>query len=139
MKYVAYDFMALGPTHCPLFHCWRLKLGPLSFRIHHFINDGPADVQHNHTWWFMTFVLKGSYVDVTPHGRETMRAGRVALRSANHRHAVIESAGCWTFVINGPYVRPRSEWWHRDVPCDVHDAEALEGVFACDPKRQEQH
>lgn len=130
MKHVEYAHMVLGPEDCPLFHCWRLKLWKISFRVHHFLRSGPPEVQHDHTWWFVTFVLKGSYLDVTPHGTERMRAGRVAFRPTSHRHAVTDCEGCWTFVINGPTVRT-SNWWNGDAACNQTEAQMIEGAFAC--------
>lgn len=130
-KLIRYDYMVLGPDDCPLFYCWRLKVGPISFRMHRFVKGSPPEVQHNHSWWFITLVLKGSYLDVTPNGVQRMRAGRIAFRSANHRHSVVDCEGCWTFVINGPTVRADVDWWLHGERGTFTEAQRAEAAFAC--------
>lgn len=55
----------LGNPECIYAERWILKL-PFnlgSIRFHHFLKSDDARAHHDHPWWFVTFVLRGSYVD----------------------------------------------------------------------------
>jgi hypothetical protein len=56
-------------------------------------------------------MLYGSYEDVSPSGNDTMHAGQVTYRNAEHQHSVkILSKHCWTFLITGPDRRNWGFW-----------------------------
>jgi hypothetical protein len=105
MHLFEYKHMILGPKDCPVFHRWRIKFGSYGLALHRFVNDMPPELQHDHPWWFITFVLKGSYIDHSPYKDDLMTPGRIAFRSASHTHSVMQSKGCWTLVLSGPTVR----------------------------------
>lgn len=94
----------LGNPAAPYLYRWVADFNLFSIRLHHWIcGDDPRHF-HNHSWNFYVFVLKGSYFDVTEHGRELMRRGSLTFRAANHAHTV-ETKGCWTLVLTGPVIQ----------------------------------
>lgn len=98
----------LGKEECPYAYRWVLNLGIISFRIHHFIRSDDSRYLHSHPWWFLTFVLKGSYVDVSSEGRDQLTKGSIRFRKAKHLHYVeVPKDGVWTFLITGP---PKNKW-----------------------------
>ena len=102
---------ALGKEECPYAYRWVLNLGIFSLRIHHFLRSDDKRHFHDHAWWFLTFVLKGSYTDVSPQGEDKLTAGSIRYRKAKHPHYVnVAEGGCWTFVITGPMVRKWGFW-----------------------------
>ena len=56
---------------------------------------------HDHAWDFITFILKGGYLDVNPSGNDKLTAGSVRYRKAEHAHSVVlaKNTDCWTFLI----------------------------------------
>lgn len=101
----------LGHSHCFYAYRWVLNLGLFSFRIHHFLRSDDKRFFHDHSWWFLTFVIKGSYTDVSPYGEDVLKAGNVRFRKANHPHYVkVAEGGVWTFLITGPMVRKWGFW-----------------------------
>lgn len=63
----------IGPPECPILHRWTLigtrgrgkrSLGKLL--LHHFLPNADDRAVHDHPASFVTFVLRGSYVDCTP-------------------------------------------------------------------------
>jgi len=102
---------ALGKPECPYAYRWVLNFGFISFRIHHFLRSDDKRYFHDHGWWFLTLVLKGSYVDVSPEGRDTLTAGSIRYRKAEHKHYVeVPADGVWTFLITGPNARKWGFW-----------------------------
>lgn len=57
----------LGSPQCPYIRRWILDLGLFSLRVHHWLADDDQRADHDHPWWFLTLVIKGSYIDVTHH------------------------------------------------------------------------
>lgn len=101
----------LGVKECPYAYRWVLNLGFVSFRIHHFLRSDDKRHFHDHGWWFLTFVLKGSYVDVSPDGRDALSFGSIRYRKATHMHYVeVPPTGVWTFLITGPAHRNWGFW-----------------------------
>ncbi len=101
----------LGVPECPYAYRWVLNLGIFSLRIHHFLRSDDKRHFHDHAWWFLTFVLKGSYTDVSPNGEDVLKAGSIRFRKANHPHYVkVADKGCWTFLITGPMTRKWGFW-----------------------------
>lgn len=126
----------LGNPECIYAERWILDLGPLgSLRLHHFLRSDDARAHHDHPWWFLTLVLKGSYVDESPEGNDRLTAGSIRFRPALHRHTV-RTSGVWTVVLTGPKRRKWGFWeprpdgtkkfrksnkyffMHGDHPCD---------------------
>lgn len=101
----------LGKEECPYAYRWVLNLGLFSLRIHHFLRSDDKRYFHDHAWWFITLVLKGSYTDVSPNGEDKLRSGSIRYRKANHPHYVkVSEGGCWTLLITGPMVRKWGFW-----------------------------
>jgi hypothetical protein len=99
----------LGRPECPYLRRWALNLGLVSFRIHHFFRSDDDRAFHDHPWWFLTIVLRGSYDDVSPAGVDRLTPGSIRFRRALHRHTVT-TTGAWTFVVTGPNVRAWGFW-----------------------------
>lgn len=60
----------LGLTECPYLHRWVLDFGAFALCLHRWHSSDDARAFHDHAWWFLTLVLWGSYVDVSPAGRD---------------------------------------------------------------------
>jgi len=93
----------IGTPECPLMRRWVAQTPLGGLRVHHFLRGDADRDPHDHPFSFVTFVLRGGYVDVTPEAREVLRPGAVRYRPAHHVHRV-ETAGCWTLVLSGPQV-----------------------------------
>jgi hypothetical protein len=101
----------LGKAECPYAYRWVLNLGLFALRVHHFVRSDDKRHFHDHGWWFLTFVLKGSYVDVSPDGRDQLSRGSIRFRKATHKHYVeVPQGGVWTFLITGPSRRNWGFW-----------------------------
>lgn len=56
-------------------------------------------------------MLKGSYTDVSPQGKDVLTRGSIRFRKAKHPHYVdVAKGGCWTFLITGPMTRKWGFW-----------------------------
>ena len=117
---------------CKYLERWVLGIGrpgrgaKYTLRLHHFFRSD-EDHLHDHPFWFITLVLKGSYEDWVEcptcaggkrwfaagctHCAGTrqiigtrMTPGTIRYRPALHRHRVVTD-GCWTLVLSGPKVR----------------------------------
>ena len=90
-------------------------------------SDDP--ILHDHPWWFVSFMLSGSYLERTQRGIVYRSAPSVAYRTADHMHQLIihDDKPCWTLVVTGPIIRPWgflcSGGWksHNDVVWDKED------------------
>ncbi len=101
----------VGRPECYYLRRWVLNLGFISFRLHHWFKSDDQRNFHDHAWWFWTFILKGSYEDITPSGVEVMKPGMARFRNAEHKHAVkVAPNGCWSFMVTGPAVRTWGFW-----------------------------
>lgn len=81
-------------------------------RLHHWLAPDDARAFHDHPWGFVTFVLRGSYTDVSPGVVDHLNAFAVRVRHAQHQHTVHPDPvkGAWTLVITGPIVRDWGFW-----------------------------
>ena len=101
----------LGLPECPYVIRWRMELpGIGSVRVHHWLGPDDDRAHHDHPWWFVTFVVKGSYDDHTPEGVEHLPAGSVRFRPMLHRHYVVPTPSAWTVLITGPKRRRWGFW-----------------------------
>ena len=90
---------------------WTLEFWWFSIRLHHWMHSDDSRAFHDHPWWFVTFVLKGGYTDVSPKGEERIIAPTICYRPAEHAHTVkVFPGGCWTLVVTGPKVRRWGFW-----------------------------
>lgn len=115
----------VGEPGCEYLRRWVFNFGPVgSIRVHHWTGSDDDRALHDHPWWFLTFVLKGGYTDVsstTPVALDSMiedrhvyagivhdhlRAPVVRYRPALHAHTVqVDEGGCWTVMLTGPWER----------------------------------
>lgn len=109
----------LGKPECPYTHRTLLNLWLFSIRVHEWHRSDDKRFMHDHPWPFVTLVLRGSYVDVSPAGRDRLAAGSIRFRRADHRHYVeVPPNGAltvlfttlpvrdWGFWVKGKFVRP---------------------------------
>lgn len=103
---------ALGLPECPYVYRWMIghhRIG--SIRLHHWLGPDDDRAVHDHPWWFITWVIKGWYLDCREKGARVLQAGEIAYRPALHRHTVVPSReGCWTLVLTGPVRRSWGFW-----------------------------
>jgi hypothetical protein len=95
---------------CPYVIRWRLELPFGSVRVHHWIGPDDTRAPHDHPWWFITFVVRGSYTDHSPSGDERLRAPAVRFRRALHQHSVVPDGQAWTILVTGPKSRNWGFW-----------------------------
>ena len=101
----------LGKPECPYAYRWVFNFWLFSIRIHHFIRSDDKRFFHDHAWWFLTFVLKGGYDDVSTEGRDTLTRFSFRFRKAEHQHYVeVGPEGCWTILLTGPSIRKWGYW-----------------------------
>lgn len=110
---------ALGKPECPYMYRWAFIFFGYSIRVHHWIRSDDKRFFHDHPWSFVTVVLKGSYTDVSPATdiqgverpfvkKDTLTAGMVKYRAAEHKHYVdVPKGGCWTLLFCG---RAKRKW-----------------------------
>jgi hypothetical protein len=85
--------------------------------LHKFLRDDEDRALHDHPWWFLSVMVKGSYDEVTDADTARRSAPSVAFRSATHRHRVVldrDNAGkpvpCWTLIVTGRVSRAWGFW-----------------------------
>lgn len=101
----------LGLPDCPYVIRWRIETPWGSVRLHKWLGPDDDRAFHDHPWDFITFVLRGGYVDKSPAGDEHLRAFTTRHRGANHRHTVVpDPDGAWTLVVTGPKIRSWGFW-----------------------------
>jgi hypothetical protein len=98
----------LGRPECPYLVRYTFIFFNYSVRLHHWIRSDVGPYLHDHACNFYSFVLKGSYVNVTPEGRIQVKAGYGWYSKADRRHRLeIPSGGAWTILFCG---RPFRKW-----------------------------
>ena len=101
----------LGLPTCPYVVRWRIETPWFSVRLHHWLAPDDNRAKHDHPWNFITFVLRGGYMDASPDGIEHLKAPAIRYRSAEHQHTVFpDEGGAWTIIVTGPKVRPWGFW-----------------------------
>lgn len=86
--------------------------------LHKFLRHDDDRALHDHPWWFLSVVLKGTYREVLRDGIESSWRKRFsfALRKPTYQHRVVlrEDEGkplpCWTLVLTGPRIREWGFW-----------------------------
>lgn len=111
----------LGKPECPYMYRWVFNLVLFSVRIHHWIRSDDKRYMHNHPWSFITFVVRGSYTDVSLKDgkeiRQLLKAPSVQYRNAQHLHFV-EMDGkteCWSIVLTGPQSNKWGFWINNRI------------------------
>lgn len=81
--------------------------------LHHFQRSDDDRALHDHPWWSLSVLLRGSYTEHTISAgginvRSILNAGQVKFRCASQAHRVeLHDGPCWTVFITGPRIR---EW-----------------------------
>jgi len=102
-----------GLEECPYLIRWLIDVRLFSIRIHNFRGSDDSRALHDHSWGFLTFILKGWYDDVGENTTERMKPGMVRYRAAEHKHTVqVGPDGCWTLILTGPRIREFGFWAH---------------------------
>lgn len=53
----------LGDPECPYMQRWVINFRLFSIRVHRWWRSDDKRAQHDHPWWFITWIIKGSYTD----------------------------------------------------------------------------
>jgi hypothetical protein len=123
---------SIGLPECPYLRRWVADFGLFSIRLHRWQSSDDARHFHDHPWWFLTLVLRGRYVDVSPDGRDQLRPGSIRYRPALHKHTVeVQQPGTWTLLITGPTER-RWGFWVNDKMIRRDKYFAVHGHHPCD-------
>jgi len=76
--------------------------------LHCIRKDDDDRALHDHPWWNVSILLKGSYREHMPHGSRVLSAGSIRARGALAAHRLeVVSGPVWTIFITGPRIR---EW-----------------------------
>ena len=102
----------LGESECPYAYRYVFLFFGFAIRVHRWIRSDDKRYMHTHPWWFVTFILRGSYTDVSMKDGETIRQRlkrfNIKYRPANHLHYVeVPKSGCLTILFTG---RPLNKW-----------------------------
>lgn len=104
---IAPDFI-IGPPDNPYLRRWWLwrRRWPSSCYLHQILRDDDDRALHDHPWWNVSIVLRGSYREITPAGARVRRPGSIVFRRATaaHRLEVVDGP-VWTLFLTGPVVR----------------------------------
>lgn len=113
-----------GNPYLERWHLFRIGKLPRVY-LHHFLASDDDRALHNHPWWFISILLRGSYIEHTRSGSIRRRAGSVVYRGLSHDHRISLIPGepsVWTLFITGPEVRNWGFW------CVDHDYQTGEDV-----------
>jgi hypothetical protein len=93
----------------------RPKWFPFNILLHEMLADDHGEGVHNHTFPYITIILRGGYWETINTGRFWRPAGYIGFRSANNLHRVDLKSGTkpLTLFISGPFglrKGPRSEY-----------------------------
>lgn len=125
----------IGPADRPYMLRWilfRYRSWPRIY-IHKFMRSDDDRALHDHPWWFISILLKGSYNEVRDDGVVVRSAPSIAFRPLYFRHRILlnwapTSLGLepvWTLFITGPHMRGWGFWcednfvpWREFDGCD---------------------
>jgi len=103
---------------------WLLQKLGIAVRIHHILRSDDDRALHDHPWWYVSLILRGWYMEVTPvydesglYSHRDLKAyhpGALLFRRATAKHRLIiptldatdgtrRDQSCWTLFITGPY------------------------------------
>jgi hypothetical protein len=83
------------------------KFGKTRLYVHVFLRSDGGDVLHDHPWRFVSLLLSGGYIEVTPSGRRRKRPGMLLIRGATwaHRVELIDGKPSVSLVWRSDYTR----------------------------------
>jgi len=109
----------LGQEECPYMRRWVINLWLFSIRLHVWYRSDDKRHMHNHAFNFLTIVLRGGYIDVSPVNNDILSKGSIRYRKADHTHYVgypipgtMTLLFCgrkkqnWGFFVKGKLMRP---------------------------------
>ena len=92
----------------PYLYRWTFIFANYSIRIHHWIRSDDDRCFHDHSWDFVSYIIRGNYINVTPKGRFDVKAGQIWKSKAKDRHYLeIPEKGAWTILFCG---KPYHKW-----------------------------
>lgn len=104
----------LGLKEDPFMVRWVINFYFFSIRLHHWMHSDDSRAYHDHPWWFWTYVIRGSYVDLSPDGADLVQAGQFRFRPASHAHTVMvpseSDISTWTIMLTGRHKRTWGFW-----------------------------
>lgn len=101
----------IGRPECPDFERWIQPVGPLTFRVHKWLQDDDRRAYHDHPYWFITLVVRGGYDDISPSGTDRLVRWSLRFRRADWRHTVQSHVpGTVTVLLSGPKSRSWGFW-----------------------------
>lgn len=110
MKFILWND-PLGKKECPYAYRWVFNFGLFSIRIHKWIRSDDKRYFHDHPWSFITFVLKGSYTDVSPNKKDDLNRWSIRYRKSTHKHYVkVKKGGALTLLVTGPQTKNWGFW-----------------------------
>jgi hypothetical protein len=77
--------------------------------LHRFCRSDDDRALHDHPWWNISILLRGSYIEHMPHGSRLRRRGSLIFRRGSNQHRIelIDNQTVWTLFLTGPKYR---EW-----------------------------
>jgi hypothetical protein len=108
--------LVIGETADPYLHRWYVIPRNRFFNVylHEFLRSDDDRALHDHPWFWLSFLLRGEYVEHTIaaggiHRRRRFRAGSMRVHSPwfAHRLEIEPGVACWTLFVTGPRLR---EW-----------------------------
>jgi hypothetical protein len=114
----------IGGAVNPYMRRWHVIPRNPVFNIyfHHFLRSDDDRALHDHPWWNISWLLDGSYDEITSRGSTRRSAGACKFRFAkdSHRIALLSDGGeqgsgnmespVWTLFITGPKFRKWGFW-----------------------------
>ena len=102
------DFI-IGKPGSPYMRRWYVIPRNRWFNIylHNIVRSDDNRALHDHPWWNLSILLKGSYREVTPDGTFVRGAGSMVFRRATAAHRLEVDGPTWSLFITGRKVR---EW-----------------------------
>lgn len=103
----------IGPVDNPYMFRWNIiKVGKLPrIYVHRFMRSDDDRALHDHPWWFISILLRGSYIEHTTQGVIYRRAPSIAYRNITHRHRIeLTDSKPITLFITGPVTRMWGFW-----------------------------
>ncbi len=144
-----------GPDDPYLLRWYVIPRNPvLNVYVHKFCRSDDDRALHDHPWWFVSLMLRGSYSEVTEDARTRRTAPEplrlfwgdspVAFRRAEWRHRVqlmplsgpdlrkVGELPCWTLIVTGRRVRTWGFWCKQTVTLKQPDHPILNPEFDVD-------
>lgn len=103
------DFVIGDPADPYLRRWWVVPRNRwFNIYLHEIIKSDDDRALHDHPWWNLSLILRGSYIEITPRGRFVRMPWRPVFRRPEALHRLDVRIGpVWTLFVTGPRVR---EW-----------------------------